>query len=267
MDNVRFNSLIELVLGLFRENRAREIISLMSPGRVLDIGCGRGKMLSLLKKRKWQTIGTEISAEACRHAREYLNLDVIPKELTEIKFPNNYFDVITLYNSLEHLHNPKEVLIECNRILKPKGWIIVILPNIDSIQSGIFKDRWFHLDVPRHYYHFSPSTLKKMLDITGLKVCKLEHFSLEYSPYGVLQSLLNRLNLPYNMLYDIFKSETAQLRKDRDRKHYLRVFIMISLLPLLAIITVVICLAESVLKKGGMIKAYARKQNNKSEAD
>jgi len=261
-DNVRFNKIVEYVLGLIRKNRARAIASLMSPGRILDIGCGRGKMLSFLKKKKWQTIGTEISAEACRYAQEYLNLEVVPKDLPEIKFPDSYFDVITLFNSLEHLSNPREVLNECKRILKPAGWLIIALPNIDSIQTRIFKNRWFHLDLPRHYSHFSLSTLKEMLNIAGFEIYKLKHFSLEYGPYGVLQSLLNQLRLPYNMLYDVFKSKTAKVIKNRDIKYYLQILIMISILPFLAVITMLICIAELMLRKGGMIKVYVRQLNN-----
>lgn len=257
-DNAPFNKLLGFVLGLFRKSRAREIASLITRGRILDIGCGQGEMLSFLKKRQWQVVGTEISAEVSRYG-ENLNLEVIPKDLVKIKFPNNHFDVITSYNSLEHLPNPKEVLKECNRILKPGGWLIMVLPNFESIQAKVFKNNWFHLDVPRHYYHFSPLTLKKMLQLSGFEIKKVKHFSLEYNPYGVLQSLLNKIGLIQNALYDILKSGTAHLKKCKVDRLYLQVFIAVVLLPFLTVITAGICLVESVLGKGGTMKVYAGK--------
>jgi len=103
---------------------------------------------------------------------------------------------------LEHLLDPRATLEAAHRILKPGGRLIVAVPNFSSLQSRWTGDAWFHLDLPRHLYHFPLDALQAILADTGYTVDAAYHFSLRQNPFGWIQSVLNRFHsLPRNGLY------------------------------------------------------------------
>ncbi len=142
-------------------------------GRLLDVGCGSGLYLRAMRRLGWQVSGVELSAKAAAYAREALGLDVREGSLEEAGFPDEHFDVVTLWHVLEHLPSPRRTLQEVVRVLKPDGILICEVPNIDSLQSRVMGHRWFHLDPPRHLYAFSPATLRAMLQAAGLTVLEI----------------------------------------------------------------------------------------------
>src|SRR5262249_53998185 len=83
------------------------------------------------------------------------------------------FDVITMWQSLEHVHAPLDVLREAHRLLAPAGKLIVAVPNIDSLAFRWFGQAWYGLDLPRHLIHFSPWTLRLMLHRAGFRAGRL----------------------------------------------------------------------------------------------
>jgi len=137
-----------------------------SKGKILDVECGCGELLKLLKEDKWETYGVDTSITATEKAKKE-GLDVFTGELNEAGFRDNYFDVVILHHSLEHIHDPTEVLRKIYRALKDNGTLIIGVPNIRSIRSRIFKKNWFAIKAPRHLYHFSVHTLDLLLDKTG----------------------------------------------------------------------------------------------------
>jgi len=132
-----------------------------------------------MKHDKFVLYGIDVSIEACNIAKNKLDnsAKIVNSELKQCNFPNNYFDVITLWHVLEHIRNPKEILIEIKRILKDDGIMIIGLPNINSMAFKIFKKYWIDLDIPRHYYHFSFLTISKLLTVTGFKINNINYFS------------------------------------------------------------------------------------------
>lgn len=145
------------------------IISLLknkSSSKVLDVGCGYGELLKLLKEDGWKSYGVDTSSTAAKKARE-MGLDVFTGELIDAGFLDKYFDVVILHHSLEHMHDPTEVLREVHRILKDNGVLIISVPNIDSIEAKIFQKNWFAIEAPRHLYHFSIHTLDLLLNKIG----------------------------------------------------------------------------------------------------
>ena len=258
--NLRFKAPFELVIRQFRWQRSRKILRLMDPGRILDVGCGRGRMLDEFKRRGWETFGTELSEQATGFAREEFGLNVRAITLEDWGFEDNFFDVITLWHVLEHLPDPQGTLREVSRILKDDGLVVVSTPNFDSFQARVSKEKWFHLDVPRHHYHFSTRTLTQMLESAGFKVWRQHFFSLEYDPFGLMQSLLNRLGGEPNFLYDLLKSDSGRILK-LDWAHLLGNLVMNALLaPLLAIGSLMLSYATSVLRSNGTIELFAVKE-------
>jgi SAM-dependent methyltransferase len=157
----------------------------LSKGKILDVGCGSGADLKKLRDKGWETYGVDISSIAVKHARK-LGLDVFSGELNEAMFPNGYFDVIVMKYALEHMHNPLKVLNEAHRILRDDGLLVIGVPNINSMEAKIFKGYWYHLDVPRHLYHFSPHTLELLLKKSKFSIRKIDYETL---PSGINGSL------------------------------------------------------------------------------
>lgn len=138
----------------------------MPRGKLLDVGCGCGALLKLLKDDGWETHGVDISSYATKKVEE-IGLDVFTGELIEAGFLDKYFDIVILHHSLEHIYDPAEVLREVFRILKDNGILIIGVPNIKSIEARIFRQNWFPIEAPRHLYHFSLRTLDLLLNKTG----------------------------------------------------------------------------------------------------
>jgi SAM-dependent methyltransferase len=159
------------------------------PGWALELGCGDGLMLQALAKFGWQVIGTERTEESSRFARD-LGIEVLVE--SHDAWPSDRrFDLIIMFQVLEHFPNPVQQLIRCREVLSDGGRIIVGVPNFDSWQSRWSREHWFHLDVPRHLVHLSPSALRAAAGQAGLTVESLSFRSFEHDPYGWIQSCLN----------------------------------------------------------------------------
>lgn len=168
--------------------KLREVERHREAGRLLDVGCGKGVFLRAARGKGWQCFGVEISPQASDDAR-CMGLDVATGEIEDVNYPDGFFDVITMYHVLEHLHDPREALSRAYRLLRRKGLLVVAVPNFDSLQARIFRQRWYHLEVPRHLYHFTPRTLKMLLDEVGFKVLETRWFSLEHDWAGIAGSI------------------------------------------------------------------------------
>ncbi|MEM3401730.1 MAG: class I SAM-dependent methyltransferase [Candidatus Hadarchaeales archaeon] len=154
------------------------------PGKVLDVGCGWGEILEKLRKRGWETYGIEINRDAAKHAQGFGRIYTC--ELTEAKFPKDFFDAVILRHVLEHVYHPLEILAEIHRILKTGGILVIEVPEIDSVEARIFKSFFPIWNPPRHLYHFSRSTLEAFLKKSGFMIVEISHSP---SPIGFLSSL------------------------------------------------------------------------------
>lgn len=159
--------------------RCRTVISRagVKRGRVLDIGCATGSFLDAMRRRNWEPYGVEINAEAASYARGQLGLNVFAGTLIDARYPDAFFDVVTLWNVFEHLHQPRSTLIEIARITRPGGLLVISLPNPDSIEAKIFGRYWAGLDIPRHLYIFSRRTLEQVLTSTGFRIEDINSFT------------------------------------------------------------------------------------------
>ena len=133
-------------------------------GRLLDVGCGIGTFLHLAQNQGWEIHGVELSESGAAFARKEYGLDVFCGDLFEANFPNQHFDVISVYHVLEHIPQPNPFLDELQRILKPKtGCLIIEVPNGGSIQSRLQKGNWPYVHPKDHLYYFSHRTLPQLL--------------------------------------------------------------------------------------------------------
>lgn len=200
----KFEPLVEFGVCLGARLRARSLLrDVPHGGRILDIGCGRGVMLKALLDLGYEAHGVEMSADAAAGADPRAQVRIAP-ELAEAGFDDRSFDAIILWHVFEHLPRPDQTLDELRRIMKPGGRLIIAVPNFASWQSQSLEADWFHLDLPRHLYQYTPDTLRQLLHRFEFECDAIRHFALLQNPFGWLQSWLNRLtNAPRNSLYSL----------------------------------------------------------------
>jgi len=190
----------QAMLRLLYGWRARSWIQpLSASGRALEIGCGNGWMLRELRRRGWSVVGNERTVQSALFASTVNGLPVFVGQLEALK-PLPQFELIILFQVLEHLTDPLRTLRQCASLLKEGGILVVSVPNMKSWQAKWTGQSWFHLDVPRHLFHFSPSSLSHTLELAGFDVVAVRFASLVHDPYGWVQSLLNQLGFPHNLL-------------------------------------------------------------------
>lgn len=145
--------------------------------RVLDIGCGKGVFLYVLKESYGCDVtGVDFDAEAVRYCREQLAIRTIQGGVADLGDLTPGFDFITLWHFLEHNFDPLAALHAAYRLLGEGGRLIVEVPNVDSAENAVFGRRSYLYDLPRHLYHFSPTTLGALLERAGFEVERL-HFT------------------------------------------------------------------------------------------
>ena len=139
-------------------------------GRVLDIGCGTGNYLRILRNLGWEVYGVEPSEKAVNAGRKEYGLDIRAGTLLDHRFPDNYFNFISMNHVLEHLPNPIETFAELKRIVHPDGMIVIRMPNIDSYVYRRFVKNSYHIDTPRHLILYSKTSFSYLCHITGLQI-------------------------------------------------------------------------------------------------
>lgn len=200
----KFEPLVEFGVRLGAKLRVESLVGdLPSGSKVLDIGCGRGVMLRALLDLGHEAHGVEIAPEAASGADPRAQIRIAP-QLAKASYEENSFDAVIMWHVLEHLPHPDEALAEIRRILRPGGRLILAVPNFGSLQSRRTGNDWFHLDLPRHLYHFTPETLQRLLAGNEFHYESVRHLAMLQNSFGWLQSILNRFSgTPRNSLYSL----------------------------------------------------------------
>jgi len=130
-------------------------------GSILDYGCGTGYFLAACQKNGWQVAGFEPNETARHAASNLINKSVASDNLDA--FENERFDFITLWHVLEHIHTLNDTFERLKSLLKPEGYLLIAVPNADSLDAQKYKENWAAYDVPRHLYHFTQPTMKRFI--------------------------------------------------------------------------------------------------------
>ena len=210
-EQCRFNPLVEALRLGFGSLRTWGLRSLVrTPGRVLDYGSGAGHFVTAMKRLGWDVASVDI---ANQDDIPTLGRDtvVMEGEKPHIDYPDNYFDVVSLWYVIEHVISPRETLKEVRRVLKPGGTLLLAQQDFASIQAKVFGPNWLILDPPRHLYQFDKVNLTRLCNEIGFSLKKVERASLEMGPFTILQSVLNRIMGNQNYLFRFLKN-----RKLRD---------------------------------------------------
>ena len=145
-----------------------------SSGALLDLGCSSGAFLESMKSEPWKLFGIEMSAEGARTAEGRSGAQVFVGDIPDAPFASESFDVITCFDVLEHVYEPRRVMEKVREWLKPGGIFYVLVPNIDSAEARVFGTYWQGLELPRHLSHFSPASLSNLARSVGLQEVSLE---------------------------------------------------------------------------------------------
>lgn len=142
--------------------------------RFLDVGCGNGQFAGVMQKTGWEVYGIEPDEQAAAIASEFLGVPIHAGSLDTAEFADGQFDLVRLSHVLEHLGDPLHTLTQCYQLLRPGGRLIVTTPNIRSLgHRHRFGASWLHLDPPRHFFLFSPESLRKLAEAAGFDTIKV----------------------------------------------------------------------------------------------
>jgi len=183
------------------------ILRRVSPGRLLDVGAGRGDLGVVLGAYGWEVTGLEPSAEACEEGcRRGVRMVQGALGSVDADELGSGYDAIVFRHALEHVVEPKDDLARARGLLRPGGLLLIALPNFGSWQSRRFGSAWFHLDLPRHRVHFTATGLERLLHDSGFEQVELATattsdglpVSLEYRVFG---RRLFRTGIPLYMMF------------------------------------------------------------------
>jgi len=157
--------------------------------RVLDVGCATGIFLEVAREAGWQAEGLDISRYALERAR-HRGFEVHEGTLTGAGLAAGRYDVITLWDLIEHVPDPAAVLAECHRLLRPGGLLALSTPDAGSVPARLLGGRWLGFrSIDEHLYFFSRRTMGAMLGAAGLEV----HHMVPVGKVIALPRLIERL--------------------------------------------------------------------------
>ena len=173
--------LVEIIQNYGLRRRSKFVLKKKKVGRLLDVGCSVGYFLNEMKKNHgWQVSGIEPVEMVARIAREWYGIEVFTGTLVDAKFVDDSWDVITLFDVLEHTTNPSLHLREIFRILKPGGWLFLKVPDPVSYQARLFGPAWFGYEAPHHLFGFPPQVLIYKLREIGFAKVEINHLGSDY---------------------------------------------------------------------------------------
>lgn len=223
--------------------RVNEIEKNKNGGRILDLGCGLGLFLGIIKKYSkysWDCFGVDVNKRLIKIASKNIkSVNFINDSLLKAQFSKNYFDCITCFDVLEHDIDILSTIREIRRVLKSDGLLVIQSPNYKSIMSYFAGKNWDWWSVPDHIIHFSPSTLRRVLEDNGFRIKYIQTWEPIQDFVGNIRGALKK-ELPEILKINKILSKAS--------------------IALLYILWFFVWILEKKLHIGGLILVYARKK-------
>ncbi|MBN1626330.1 MAG: class I SAM-dependent methyltransferase [Deltaproteobacteria bacterium] len=182
-----------------------DLLTIKTDIHLLDVGCSNGAFVSFANSLGLNAEGVDPSEKAVRNGIDR-GLNIHLGYLHEVAFQDDAFDAITLYEVIEHLNEPKVLLKECHRILKPNGVLVIGTGNVNSWTRRIRKSKWDFFDMMEHGGHisfFSPKSLDVLASRTGFVVKKARTSSVKFYEKGEVPYLLYRMAKIFSEMLNI----------------------------------------------------------------
>jgi len=142
-------------------------------GRLLDFGCGSGWYAHRMQQLGWKVTGMDFNPQVAAKVQQRFGIPVLAGTLPHPDVKPESFDVVTMNAVLEHVHRPHDVVAAAAKALRPGGYVMVSLPNLASWGFSVFGANWWGLQIPHHLLHFTPDTLRRLLESQGLEVRRM----------------------------------------------------------------------------------------------
>lgn len=202
------------------EKRLTFVERYKNSGKMLDVGCGNGYFLRAAERNGWEVFGTEVSSYSIEYCKKKFGIQIQHGEIFDTKYAENYFDVITLWHTFEHVKDPITYLQEFNSILKPDGLIFILVPNEKFILNYLKGWNWIgKSEILEHLFFFSVDTLDSMLVNAGFKAIYRSLGTIESIRNCLRQKVINTFSLVGMLIYKLFKvnvGETIQIVAGKD---------------------------------------------------
>lgn len=143
-------------------------------GKLLDVGSGLGHFLSMAQDDGWQVEGVEIQKSAARYSQEHFGIEPHIGDMEQLSFNPESFDVVTLWDVLEHSYMPLDLLSKCNELVKPGGLVVLAVPNASGWPAHIFKGGWRYV-MPHHLSYFSIGCMERIISYNKLTLENTNH--------------------------------------------------------------------------------------------
>jgi 2-polyprenyl-3-methyl-5-hydroxy-6-metoxy-1,4-benzoquinol methylase len=187
---------VERMRRTLARGRARRIVRGLPAGaRVLDVGCGDGKLTASLLDAGVRAVGLEGSRGPAHRAAVSTGGRVAIGDPDHLPFARHTFDAIVIWHVLEHLPEPRRTLAELARCLSPTGLLVVAVPDFGGWTARFAGAEWYGLDPERHLYHFTTAALTALLAQQGFVVRRRRHMNLELTVVDVIETAFRSLGL------------------------------------------------------------------------
>lgn len=178
-------------------------------GSLLEIGCSNGQFLNEARKFGYKVYGIEPHQENCQYARNILGLEVFTGTLSEAELKDKSFDIVVMLHIIEHLPDPSKEVSEIRKKLVSKGLLVIETPKIDNVWYRVLRKKWRQF-IPGHYFFFSESTIRKLLEKHGFRVLTIRSIGKTVS----LRFLFNRLERLFGSLASFLSKVVKFLKLD-----------------------------------------------------
>ena len=240
------------ILAAFDRRRLRMLRrAVPPPARLVDAGAGRGRFVASAQAAGYEAEGFEPDFARVSAARSAYGVELEKAGIEEVAYGAGSVDAVSAWHVLEHVADPGAAVAAFARWLRPGGALLVGVPNLDSLQARLGGARWYHLDLPRHRTHFTPAGLDALLRRHGLDPVRTHHVLAEHNPFGMWQSLANRLTRRPSYLFHLLKREAPL-----DVRDLAASLLALPLFPLAALLE----LAAGLARRGGTISVLAIKR-------
>ena len=205
----KFVPIIQKIRNRIMQARAESYLALVPKNvrkpRVLDVGCAEGRLLKAFYEKGCECWGVEHSEYPDGRFLLHDRIRYLKGDIGGLDLPREGFDLIFLWHVLEHLNEPDRAMKMAYEACSAEGTIILAVPNFASLESRRFKEKWFHLDLPFHKYHFTVKSLNYLVEKNRLRIIRMNCLSFEQGPYGLIQSILNEMGWKKNEVYEALK--------------------------------------------------------------
>ena len=239
------------VLAAFDRRRLRILRrAAPPPARLVDAGAGRGRFVAAARAAGYRAEGLEPDPRRVVAAAAAYGVELAAAGIEGAGLEPGSVDAVTAWHVLEHVEDPDAAIAALAGWLRPGGALLVGVPNLDSLQARLGGDRWYHLDLPRHRTHFTPAGVHALLRRHGLRPVRTHHVLAEHNPFGMWQSLANRLTRRRSYLFHLLRREAPL-----DARDLAVSLLALPLLPLAALLE----LAAGLARRGGTVAVLALK--------